>query len=169
MDKVAIPTLVAAAPRVLVTAAGISKVGTSSSSTTLSPTVNSGEDSRILEQLASMKHRIDDMVSRESSLPTASSVSAGLDVTQYVCNTASHRWHVPRSGQLDMIPLLWAARCGLAYGQSAFELSSTLPMEARSEHICERCLPDEKAAARIHETVEVPASSCSSSTSNDTA
>ena len=32
-----------------------------------------------------------------------------------------------------MIPLLWAARCGWPYGQSALELSSTLPVDARSE------------------------------------
>ena len=92
---------------------------------------------------------------------------SGVTATRYVCNTASHRWHVPRSGQEEMVPLLWTSRCGWAYGQTAYELRSDLPIDTPSAHICERCLPDDKAAARIHEAVEVPSSSCSSSSSDD--
>jgi len=132
-----------------------------------STSMTHGDTSRIIEQLNTMKKRIDELVAREVSLTADCAVSSGVSATRYVCNTASHRWHVPRSGQEEMVPLLWTSRCGWAYGQTAYELRSDLPIDTPSAHICERCLPDDKAAARIHESVEVPSSSCSSSSSDD--
>jgi len=147
--------------------AGISEGGSGPAVCSSSSSMTPVDTSRIFEQLITMKKRIDELVAREDSLKVDCAVSTGVAATRYVCNTASHRWHVPRSGQQEMIPLLWTSRCGWAYGQTSYELRSDLPNDTPSEHICERCLPDDKAAARIHESVEVPSSSCSSSSSDD--
>jgi hypothetical protein len=146
--------------------AGISDGGPGSVAMAPSPSMNFGDSSRILEQLVTMKRRLDELVSREAALAVDVAISSGAPASSYVCNTASHRWHVPRSGQEGMVPMFWTSRCGWAFGQTPYELRSDLPIDTPSEHICERCLPDDKAAARIHESVDVPASSCSSSSSD---
>ena len=108
------------------------------------------------KQLDAMSKQLDDIKANEERLEiTLAALQKVTTPKAFVVNCDSGRWHRCRDDALDGPPSLWAAICGWKYANAKFTRARVFPDDVRSALLCERCLPFEKADARLNEATTI--------------
>ena len=108
-------------------------------------------------QLQDIKTNEEKLEARVHALQTAATPKA------YVINEVSGRWHRCRDDNLEGSPSHWSSMCGWKYAGSHFARARITPEGLHSSKLCEKCLPYDKAEARLKEAAQAPSGGSSGS------
>ena len=118
------------------------------------------QSEEVKKRLESLDTRTMDMIKQEVSLrarqvasdpPKTFSANSLEDYENKTLNLVENlktgAVHRVLTGSAEISPMLWSTVCGWKFGKSPTDRPSNLPASWRS--ICEKCLPTERAEARV--------------------